>query len=176
MVEEKITKKQIVCFVMSTVGLVLITGFVAGGEKDLLGITFGLGAAVLYATVMLLNKFMKGVAGLPRTFIQFLAAIVVLAPYVAFADGFNLRGLDSAGWVSLLIVGIVHTGIAYCMYFAALKELPGQKVAILSYVDPLVAVFVSVIWLSEKMTISQIFGGMLILGFTLWSELAGEKK
>ncbi len=173
---EKFTVRQVVSFVASTVGLVLITGAAGGGKQDLLGIAFGLCAAVLYATVMLMNKFIKGVTGLHRTFIQFLAAIVVLVPYVAFTSGFTLGGLDSTGWVSLLIVGLVHTGFTYCLYFSALKELPGQKVAILSYIDPLVAVLVSVVLLNEKMTVLQLVGGLLILGFTLWSELSVEKK
>ena len=173
---EKLTLKQGVCFGMSTLGLVLITGIGGGGSQDLLGIAFGLGAAVFYATVMLLNKFIKGVTGLHRTFIQFLAAILVLLPYVALSGGFTLGSLDSAGWVNLLIVGLVHTGITYCMYFSALKELPGQKVAILSYIDPLVAVLVSVVWLNEQITPIQLLGGALILGFTLWSELPGKKK
>ena len=175
--KEKLTGKQAVCFVMSTAGLVMITGTAGGGKQDLLGIAFGLGAAVLYASVMLLNKFIKGVTGLHRTFIQFLAAIIVLVPYVSFTGGFTLRELDSTGWGALLIVGLVHTGLTYCMYFSALKDLPGQKVAILSYIDPLVAVLVSVIWLSEAITVPQVMGGLLILGFTLWSELpVGKKK
>ena len=70
----------------------------------------------------------------------------------------------------------MHTGITYCMYFTALKELPGQKVAILSYIDPLVAVLVSVVLLNEGMTLPQMIGGVLILGFTLWSELPKRKK
>lgn len=173
---EKLTAKQIICFIMATLGLVLITGTAGGGSRDLLGIAFGLGAAVFYATVMLLNKFIKGVAGLHRTFIQFLAAIIVLLPYVAFTGGFTLGGLNAVGWGALLIVGIVHTGITYCMYFSALKELPGQEVAILSYIDPLVAVIVSLL-LKETLTIAQIVGGILILGFTLLSELPiGKKK
>ena len=174
--KEKLTGKQILCFVMSTAGLVLITGTAGGGEQDLLGIAFGLGAALFYAIVMLLNKFIKGVAGLHRTLIQFFAAILVLVPYVACTSGFTLGNLDKIGWGALLVVGLVHTGIAYCMYFSALKELPGQQVAILSYVDPLVAVLVSVIWLREGMTIPQMIGGLLILGFTLWSELPAKKK
>lgn len=174
--KEKLTGKQILCFAMATAGLVLITGTAGGGKQDLLGIAFGLAAAAFYATVMLLNKFIKGVTGLHRTFIQFLSAIVVLVPYVACTSGFALGGLNSTGWTNLLIVGLVHTGITYCMYFTALKELPGQKVAILSYIDPLVAVLVSVVLLNEGMTIPQMIGGMLILGFTLWSELPKKKK
>ena len=174
---ERMSLKQILCFVFSTAGLVLITGTASGGSQDLLGILFGLGAACFYATVMLLNKFIKGVTGLHRTFVQFLSAIVVLVPYVACTGGFTLSALNQNGWIALLVVGLIHTGITYCMYFSALKELPGQEVAILSYIDPLVAVLVSVVWLGETITVPQVIGGALILGFTLLSELpVGKKK
>lgn len=176
--KEKLTKKQILCFVMSTLGLVLVIG-VSGfgqGSSDLTGILFGLGAAVLYATVILLNKFIKGVAGIQRTFLQFLAAILILIPYVASTSGVTLGGMDAAGWACLLVVGLVHTGIAYCLYFSALKEIPGQEAAILSYIDPLVAVVISVTVLGEGISLAQIIGGVLILGFTLWNEVKTEKR
>jgi len=170
---EKLSGKQIVCFVMSTVGLVMITGIGdVGGGSDGIGILFGLGAAVFYAAVVLLNKFIKNVEGIHRTFLQFLAAIAILTPYVALTSGVTLGNLDGFGWVNLLIVGLVHTGITYCMYFSSLKELPGQKAAILSYIDPLVAVLISVVILNETMTVWQGIGGALILGFTLWNEIA----
>lgn len=170
--KEKLTAKQIICFVMSTVGIVLITGIGDVGKSgtDMIGILFGLGAAVFYATVILLNKFIKGVEGIHRTFLQFIAAMVVLIPYVAVTSGVNLNVLDGLGWGCLLIVGLVHTGITYCLYFSSLKELPGQKAAILSYIDPLVAVVVSVCLLGETMTLWQAVGGVMILGFTLWNE------
>ena len=170
--KEKLTLKQIICFVMSSVGLVLITGI--GGEakgNNLVGILFGLGAAVFYASVILLNKFIKNVEGIHRTFLQFLSAIVVLVPYVIFTSGVSVFDLNFEGWANLLIVGLVHTGITYCMYFSSLKELTGQKAAILSYIDPLVAVFISVTVLKETMGAMQIIGGALILGFTLLNEI-----
>lgn len=169
---EKLTVKQIICFIMSTVGLVLIIGIGdVHGDSNIIGILFGLGAAVFYATVILLNKFIKKVEGIHRTFLQFIAAIITLTPYVLCTSGITLGSLNNIGWINLLIVGLVHTGITYCIYFSSLKELPGQKVAILSYIDPLVAVLISVTVLGETMTISQVIGGMLILGFTLWNEL-----
>ena len=173
---EKMTGRQIICFVMSTLGLVLITGTgdLSQGSSHLTGVMFGLGAAVLYATVILLNKFIKGVEGIQRTFLQFLAAIVVLVPYVATTSGFNLSGLDLPGWLCLLIVGFVHTGVTYCLYFSALRDMPGQKAAILSYIDPLVAVLISALLLGETMTPLHVIGGLLILGFTLWNELGGS--
>ncbi len=175
--KERLTKKQIVCFVMSTLGLVLITGIGdVGGGNDFVGILFGLGAAVFYATVILLNKFIKNVEGIHRTFLQFLSAIVILIPYVIITSGVTLGNLDGIGWINLLIVGFIHTGVIYCMYFSSLKELPGQKAAILSYIDPLVAVLISVTILGESMTLWQVIGGILILGFTLWNEIPPKTK
>ena len=176
--KEKMGLKQWLCFIMSTVGIVLITGIgdLSQGSSHIKGILFGLGAASLYATVILLNKFIKNVDGIHRTFLQFLSAIVVLVPYVLLTDGVNIHKLDSKGWIFLLAVGLIHTGVTYCLYFSSLKELPGQKAAILSYIDPLVAVLVSVVVLKETMTPMQIIGGLLILGFTLWNEISSKKE
>ena len=176
--KEKMGIKQWLCFLMSTLGIVLITGIgdLSGRDTHFTGIVFGLGAAVLYAFVVLLNKFIKGVAGIQRTFLQFAAAIVILAPYVLLTGGVNLQQLDATGWLNLVIVGIVHSGLAYCLYFSALKDIPGQEAAILSYIDPLVAVAMSVFVLGEQLTVPQVLGGILILGFTLLNEIKTENR
>ena len=178
---EKMSIKQIICFVLSTLGLVLVIGItdLGGGDRNSIGILFGLGAAVFYATVIILNKFIKGVDGIQRTFLQFIAAIIILIPYVAFTSGVTLGSVDTKGWLCLLAVGIIHSAAAYCLYFSALKEVTGQAAAILSYVDPLVAVIISVAILGETITASQVIGGILILGFTLLNEIklpVKEKK
>ena len=155
----------------------MITGIgdLSAGNSHFIGILFGLGAAVLYATVVLINKFIQNVDGIHRTFLQFLAAVIVLIPYVLTTSGITLGGMNMSGWINLLIVGLLHTGITYCMYFTALRDIPGQKAAILSYIDPLVAVLISVTLLSEPMTILQAAGGLLILGFTLWNEISPKE-
>lgn len=175
---EKPTAKQMVCFLFSTIGLVLVIGIAPNGigSNHLFGNMYGLGAAVLYATVIILNKFIKDVDGLLRTFLQFVAAVIVLLPYVAITSGFSLGTLSSQGWISLLIVGILHSGIAYCLYFRSMKSLPGQETALLSYIDPVVAVLVSVLLLHEPLTILQAIGGILILGFTVLNELPTTRK
>lgn len=174
---EKMGAKQWICSIMATVGIVMITGIgdLSTGSTHLIGIGFGLGAAVLYATVVLLNKYIKGVSGIHRTLLQFLAAIVVLVPYVLLTgptEGF----IGGKGLVYMLIVGLVHTGFAYCLYFSSMKELPSQKVALLSYIDPLVAILLSALWLKEPMGLWQIIGGALILGFTLLNEIELKPK
>ena len=175
---EKMTVRQWICFGMSTLGIILITGIgdLNSGSDHLKGIMFGLGAACLYATVILLNKFIKNVGGIHRTFLQFIAAILVLVPYVAVTSGVTISRLDGKGLACLLLIGLLHTGVTYCLYFSSLKELPGQEAAILSYIDPMVAVLISVVVLGEKLTLLQAAGGALILGFTLWNELPAKEK
>ena len=173
---ERMTAKEILCFVMSTAGLVLIIGAGgAGNGTDLIGVLFGLGAAAFYAAVILMNKFIRQVTGIHRTLIQFAGAILILLPYVGLSGGFHLEVLDGTGWVCLLVVGLVHTGVTYCMYFSALKDLSGQETAVLSYMDPLVATLISVLVLGEPMALTQALGGAMILGFTLWNELPSKK-
>lgn len=175
--KEKLSIKQIICFVASTIGLVMLTGIgdLSSGSTHLKGILFGLSAAVFYATVVLLNKYIKGVSGINRTFLQFVASLIVLIPYVIFTSGFNLGTLNANSLMCLIIVGLVHTGVCYCMYFSSLKELKGQVVAILSYIDPLVAVVVSLVFLQESMNALQIIGGVLILGFSILNEISFKK-
>ena len=175
--KEKFGVKEIICFVFSTIGIVLITGIgdLSNSSNHLLGVLFGLIAAVLYASVILINKFIT-VDGLYRTFFQFLSAVIVLTPYVIFTGGFTITTLNTNGFILLLIVGLVHTGITYYLYFTSIKELSGQKTAILSYIDPLVAIILSVTLLAEELTLLQIIGGALILGFTLYYELSSKKQ
>ena len=170
---EKMTRAQFVCFLMSTLGVALIigSGSVQGGGPDLRGIVCALGAAVFYAAVILLNKYITGVPALERTFVQFLAAILVLAPYAALTSGFHPGVMSAAGWVNLLIVGLVHTGLTYCMYFSAIRALPGQESSLLSYLDPIVSVLVSVLLLGEPLAPVQIVGVVLCLGFAITNEL-----
>ncbi len=176
--KEKMTSRNLICFVCSTIGLILITGLgdLSQNDKHLIGILYGVSAAVLYALVILLNKTIKSIAGIQRSFLQFGSATLVLLPYVLLTGGINFKGIETTGLICLLVVGLVHTGITYCLYFSSLKNLKGQTIALLSYIDPLVAVIISVTILKESITPLQIIGGTLIIGFTLWNEINESKN
>ncbi len=175
---EPLGRRQIFCFIGSTLGLILITGVQgSNGGSDWIGILFGLAAAVFYACVILFNKRIRSVEGIQRTFLQFLAAIAAVLPYVALTEGFHLSALDGKGWAALLTVGLIHTGITYCLYFGSVKEMPGQQAAVLGYLDPLAAVFISVAFLGERLSVAQWVGASMILVFSVWNELpSGGKK
>lgn len=172
LLKEKLIKKQIICFILSTIGLVLIIGIsdLSLNSRHTIGVLFGLSAAVFYAAVIIINKYIKSISGIHRTLIQFLAAIIVLFPYVLITSGITINNLEINGWICLLIVGIVHTGITYCAYFSSLKNLKGQTVALLSYIDPFVAVLISFL-MNEIMTFLQIIGGILIILGTILNEI-----
>lgn len=170
---ERMTAKQVACFIGSTVGLILVinVGALTEGGDHLRGVAFGLAAATLYASVILMNKRITRASGLDRTVLQFAGAALVLVPYVLLTGGLPLGGMKGLGWACLICVGLVHTALAYVLYFSALKDLPGQEAAILSYIDPLVAVLISLTVLGEPVTPLQLLGGAMILAFTLINEL-----
>ncbi|MEG2419396.1 DMT family transporter [Eubacterium barkeri] len=174
LLKEHPTLQRVVCFVAATLGLVLIIR-VSGntGPSTNLGIACALIAAVFYAVIVLVNKFVTRTTGIDRTLIEFAIALAVLVTYVGITAGFQAGSLDLLGWVCLMILGVLYTGIAYCVYFICLDKMTGQEVAITSYFDPLVAVIVSVTLLGEPITGVQILGGAMILGFTLFNELRG---
>lgn len=170
--KEKLSLKQILCFLGSTTGLIFIISYSTGTEKsDVKGILFGLGAALLYSTVILLNKSMKDINGISRTVFQFAAAVMTLMPYVGITSGFNIYSLSNLGLINLFILGAFHTGIVYVLYFSSISKLKGQEVAIFSYLDPLVAVLISILWFGETITSIQLIGGLLILLFTFINEI-----
>ena len=175
--KERMTKKQVLCFIGSTAGLILVIN-VAGfeGGSHLKGVAFGLAAAVLYASVVLMNKKLRRVSGIDRTLMQFAAAALVLAPYVLLTTGLHFEGMTPTGWACLLCVGVVHSGAAYVLYFSALGALPGQEAAILSYIDPAVAVILSTLILGEKLTIATAIGIVLVLGAAMASEIRPVKR
>ena len=175
---EKLFAMEIICFVGSTLGIALITvsSGIGGGSSDGLGIFLSLCAAALYATVIMLNKSIKTIGGLERTLIQFISASVALLPYVLLSGGIEFSALNGWSVGALLTVGLIHTGLFYCLYFGAIPHLGGQEAALLSYIDPLVAVFLSLAVLGENMTLLEIVGGAIILIFTLINEIYKKKR
>lgn len=175
--KEKLTVIKTLCIIGAVIGMVFIVGIgEVPGKNHLIGIGYGLLAAVLYASVVLMNKFLRGLSGLETTLVQISTASVVLLPYVLLTNKFQAVKLDGKSLVSLLIVGILHTGVAYLLYFIAFQKLKGQTIAAFSYIDPISAIFMSSIFLGEKMTALQLFGGVLILGSTFLSEFYGRKQ
>ena len=169
---EKLTAKKLCCLLAAVFGMLLVSGvFGNTAGPSVKGVLFGLGAAALYASVILLNKRLTDVPAAVRTAVQIGAAAAAVLPYALLTDGLDYSVLDSKGAMLLLLMGAVHSGLAYLLYFGALPNLSAQTAAIFSYIDPVVAVLLAWPLLGQKMSFTEILGAILILGAALISEI-----
>lgn len=176
--KEKLTGTKLACVGAALVGMVLISGVLqgnSGADSRFTGILLGIGAAVLYASVVLINKFIKDIPANDCTVMQLGTVAVVLLPYVLLTENLAAVEWGAMNLAMLIFVGIVHTGIAYKLYFGAVPFVEGQTIALLSYIDPVITIVLAAIVLGEPLTIYSVIGAVLILGSTLVSELVGKK-
>lgn len=176
LLKEALTQRKVLAFIAAAVGMILVTGWNTGGIAPLRGLTSGLLSAVFYALLIFLNKKLSGLSGIEITLSQLVVAAFTLIPYVALTGQGNWTVPDSRGIAALLVLGFVHSGFACWLYFSSMQELPGQSVALCSYLEPCSALFYSAIFLGEAMSPLQWFGALLILGGALWGELGNHKR
>jgi len=181
LLKEKLTVKKSVCAAFALLGMVFVSGVLETGIpalSEVKGVLYGLGAACFYATVVLMNKKITDINAYDKTTMQLGMGAIVLTPYVLLTQDFGTATLSMtpALWALLLFVGLVHTGIAYVLYFDALKDLKAQTVAIFSYIDPIVAILLSALLLKENMGLYGVIGAVLVLGSTFISELPEKER
>ena len=176
---ERMTVKKAVCAAVAIAGMVLVSG-VAGGsgenEVSIPGILLGLGAAVLYAFIVILNKKIPGIDAYQKTSVQLLSAGLAMVPYLLLTGGFSPAGMSPGALALLLVVGIVHTGAAYVLYFGSMDGLRAQSIAIFSYIDPVSALLFSALFLREPLSPAGIIGAVMIIGSAVVSEIRTAKE
>ncbi|MBQ2413087.1 MAG: EamA family transporter [Anaerotignum sp.] len=181
LLKEKLTAKKAICAAFALLGMVFVSGVLETGIPALSeakGVLFGLGAAFFYATVVLMNKKITDINAYDKTIMQMGMGAIVLTPYVMLTQNFGsaASSMTPSLWLLLLFVGLVHTGVAYVLYFDALKDLKAQTVAIFSYIDPIVAILLSALLLRENMGLYGIIGAILVLGSTFISEMPEKER
>ena len=175
MFNEKIGIKKAVCFGFATIGLIMVVLSSQTEGGGFMGAVLALGAAALYAAVVIINKSIQDIDDVERTLFQFLAAAFVIAPYVLVTGGFAIGSVDAKGAVCIAVLGVIHTGFAYLMYFSAVPRVSGQQASIFGYIDPVTAVMVSAFLLKEQVSFLQFAGGATVLLFTFINELDLKK-
>ncbi len=179
LLKEGLKLKKTLCAAAAIIGMVFVSGVAQGQgikSNDIGGIACGLAAAALYATVIILNKKINVGDSYKKTALQLTAAAVVVLPYIIITEDFFSIKLNASSVIMIFIVGIVHTGIAYALYFASMKHLRAQSIAVLSYIDPVFALILSSVVLNEKMSTFGILGAVLIIGSALISEISIKKS
>ena len=170
--KEKLTAINVTSVLAAVVGAVLISGVVSGSAKSAKGILFGLAAAALYSTVVMINKFVKNLSPIETTIVHLLTAAVTMIPYILLTEDVTAFVFDRRSVIFTLIVGVCHTGIVYMIYFSSVQKIPAQTTAVFSYIDPVTAIILSAVVLGERLDAVQLIGTFLILAATLFNELA----
>ena len=174
LLKERLTARKLLCVFLALAGMVFVSGVPQSGlpgPSEAKGILLALCSAVLYAGVILINKYLAGVPAYDRTLLQLACAAAVMIPYILLTEDLSAMSVTPLGAVLLLIVAVFHTGWCYALYFGSMTVLSAQTVALFSYIDPIVAILLSALLLREPLGWSGILGAALVLGSTLVSEL-----
>jgi len=176
--KEKRTLVQTMVIGISFIGLLMIVGTVHVESGEFLGLFMSAIAGLIYAVIVLLNRKMKDtMESQTATWIQMFSATLVLAPF-AVHEGLirHIRGLGMEEIVFVLILGVVHTGIAYSIYFSTYQHMKSIDIVSFSYLEPVFGILLSFLVLGERLTVYQTLGGILILGSTYFGEYIKARK
>ena len=177
---ERLSIKKTMCIVTAFLGMVLVTGVLSpsvlsGGTSatvsaapgHIKGALFAIMAAVLYtANVVINKKFKRDINPIDSTCSQIFIAGMVLLPYVWMTTDVSSLSFNARSILLLLLLSVVHTGIAYIVYYTSSRLLEAQTIAILGYIDPVESVLLSAFLLKEPLSVRTIIGAVLILGST----------
>lgn len=166
---EKLSGQKIVSVCIVGVGLLCISGSIAAGKMSLPGLLTAVISAVFYASLIVCNKRVRHTGGMQTAAIELDIAFVVVLIYMLLTTGIPHPQPTDLPFIA--VFGLVNTGLAYLLYFSGLQKLPGQTIALLSYIDPASALLFSALLLHEILTPLQVFGAVLIIGGAVYGEL-----
>ncbi len=178
LLKEKFTFKKLICVILSLCGMIFISlpidkNFFSSSQAK--GIILGLGAALLYALVIILNKKLKDIGPFETTSLQLLFAAIAATPYTLLTENVSSLKFTLSATVLLLCIGLIHTGVAYTLYFSSIKKVSAQTVAIFSYTDPAIAIILSSLILTDVFTLYTLCGTILILGSAIFCSIEKNK-
>lgn len=171
---EKLTRRKSISVIIVAIGLICISGSIVMTEMNSLGLLFAVVSALFYATLIVMNKQIFHTNGMQTAAIELDVAFVVVFIYTLCTSG--LPYLIKADLPYIAVIGFINTGLAYLLYFSGLQKLSGQSVALISYLDPVSALFFSAFLLHEVMTPIQVIGAVLIIGGAMFGERKKQRQ
>ncbi|MEX1377812.1 MAG: DMT family transporter [Eubacteriales bacterium] len=176
--KEKITKLQIGIIAVSFMGLLMVIGNSAQTGSNVLGMVLSGLSGMIYAAIVIINKKIKRkIDSNSATFVQVAASVIILMPFV-LAEGQigDIFNLDAKGLVLTIILGAVHTGVAYALYFSTYDKVASVDIVTFGYLEPIFGILIGMVVLGERLSTVQILGGMIILGSTYLGEYLKYKR
>lgn len=179
---ERLTARKCLCAAAALFGMSLVAGFWspnAAANSTMVGLLQALGAAGFYAALILNNKFIGRtvpVDPLDSALVQLFTAALVLVPYVTAVVDLSTIRPDALSLGLTLVVAVLHTAVAYWLFFSAIPKLEAARIAVFAYVDPATAILLSILLLKEPFTLASVGGALLILGAAAALEFGSGRK
>ncbi|MBO7364024.1 MAG: EamA family transporter [Lachnospiraceae bacterium] len=170
--KEKPDPRKLPCIAAALAGIVLVSGVFGGSVGDPVGVVYGLAGAVCFTIIVFCNRVFRDLPALDRALMQLAVSAVTIFPYVLLKNGGQVPLPDPRSALIVLMLGVLQTGVAYCLYFRGMAVLPVQTVAILGYLEPVVSVLCSAVFLHEPLGLPGWIGAALVLTAALVSETA----
>ena len=172
---ERITRTKLAGLAMATSGVGVLQGrALLGGHGSMVGDLFVLLAGLTFAMFTVAGKEIRErYDALTINTFAYTGSAVLLAPvtlWLAAATDFST--VRWTGWLSVVYMAIFPSVIAYLIFYHALRYMPSSQVSRLAYLQPFLATLFAVPLLGERVTLSLIAGGALVLAGVFWTERA----
>jgi drug/metabolite transporter (DMT)-like permease len=173
---EKATLRKLTGIALSFAGIAVLAGEkgMTARSASLEGDAIMMAGAIGFAVYSVLGKRVadRYDALTMTAFNHFTGAVVVL-PVVLYQAHFLLvddrwRRIPWQGWTSVLYMAVFSSAVAYVLYFWLLKYLHASQLAAFTYLLPVVATILGIVWLGERGTMMEIVGGVLALAGVYW--------
>ena len=165
--EDRLTRGRVLGLLIGLAGIVALLGL------DLeAGQWLPIGAVALvvigYATApMIVTRSLPDVPGVAASAIALTLTAVVYAPFaVPRLD--EVASASGEALVSVVVLGVVCTGLALALFFALIREVGPQRALVITFLNPAVAVLLGVLLLDEPFTLGLALGlPLVVLGCVL---------
>ncbi len=160
--KETIRKYHLFWTTLSFTGLIFSTGVLNDGmaiTNITQGAMFAMSAAALYAAVVIIAKYYENIPPVFIVFMQTSIGVILLFPFTHLSD----VPLIGHHWIFLISLGVIHTASAYIFFYRGVQELKTAIIAILGFIDPVVAIFSDILVYNQNIGYFQGAGIAMIL-------------
>ena len=109
------------------------------------------------------------------TFVFLIGSVFYIPLFIYDLPNFTLSALTYKGVIGYIYLTIIVAYLAYFFWYYALKTIPVSKLTTLSNISPVLTVFFSIVFLSEKISVYFMIGGAItIIGVLIMRKVSIE--
>jgi drug/metabolite transporter (DMT)-like permease len=165
--KEKLNALKIIGIITATFGLLLLVGKGDLSNIDLIknkGDLLVLSSSFTWGIYSMVNKKISlNYPPLMTILYLFIMMAIIIIPFTVSASSINsVKNLSGLGWIAILFLGLLCSGVSYVIWAYALREMESAKVGAYLYFEPFVTVLTAWIFLREEITLLMILSGLII--------------